>query len=118
MRKGPITQTQGQLTKHRRCFVGAEIVVSEIKKNAQFIRQQCHECLLILLSHQTIGKHSVTLVHPQPSHGILGVLVISMCSEQALEHLEEGWGAAHVLGRARDGWMDGQTLEMSLRLKR
>ena len=77
-------------TEDGRDFVGAEVVVGEVKQHPQLVRDEADEGLLVFLPHQTVAEDAEALVYPKTAHGILCVVVVSVCSEQPLEHLEEG----------------------------
>ena len=70
----------GSITKYGRLFVGAEVVVGEVKVHAQLLREEGDKRLVVLVSHQSVGEDTEALVHPQPRHGVLGVVIVPVSS--------------------------------------
>ena len=64
-------------------------MVYEVKEYPQLLREECDKGFVILVSHQTVRKHSITLVDPESGHGNPCVLVVLVGSKETLEDL--GW---------------------------
>lgn len=79
--------TLSLLTKNWRLLVGAEVVVGQVEEDSQLVGEERDEGLVVLLPHQPVGEHTETLVYPQPGHGALGIMVVPVGSQEALEHL-------------------------------
>ncbi len=75
-------------TKERWLLAGAEVMEREVKQRAQLLCKEAAKGLVVFLPHQSVREDTETLVHPQTCHGILGVVVVLVGTQQTLEHLE------------------------------
>ena len=67
-------------------------MVYEVKEYPQLLREECDKGFVILVSHQTVREHSITLVDPESGHGNSCVLVVLVGSKETLEDLiVRGW---------------------------
>ena len=63
-------------------------MIREIENQPKFLRDEGDKGLLVFVAHKTIAEDSETLVDPQATHGVLGVVVVFVSSEKTLEHLD------------------------------
>ena len=76
-----------QLTEDRRLFVGTDVMVRLVKQRPKLLRHQEDKVLPVIVVNQTIREDTETLVNPQPSHGVSGVMEIFVSSQETLEYL-------------------------------
>ena len=62
----------------------------QIEECAQLIGDEADKCLMVGHPHKAVTEDTETLVHPEPGHGRLRVMVITVGPQQALKYLGRG----------------------------
>ena len=76
-----------KLTEDWGLFVRTYVVVGLVKQCPQFLSHHKHKVLPVGVVYETVREDTETLVDPQSSHSMSGVVEVFVSSQQALENL-------------------------------
>ena len=62
-------------------------MVGLVKQRAKFLSHHKHKVLPVGVVYQTVREDTETLMDPQSSHGMSGVVEVFVSSQQSLENL-------------------------------